>query len=113
MQRPFSFDLAPRWVLVIFFMSLCEAIGLAIYYHADLSDAEVASMQPAYLEAQGADTRMAVAPACGADHSKAASGDCRQEAHQALHAQQPKEQDRTIRHVESRHPQPEQARHHG
>jgi hypothetical protein len=108
-----SIDFAPRWVLVIFFLSLCEAIGLAIYFHADITDPETASMQPAYLEAQGVDTRMAVGPACAVDKAKADKGNCRQEAHDIMQAQKRQEQDRTIRHVESRHPQPVHTAHHG
>jgi hypothetical protein len=113
MQRMLPIDLAPRWVLVVFLLSLCEAIGLAIYFHADLSDPEVASMQPAYLEAGGVDTMMADTPACGDGNPKTGPGDCRQRVHQAKLTRKPKEQDRIIRHVESRHPQPVQAMHHG
>ncbi|MBK4733122.1 hypothetical protein [Noviherbaspirillum pedocola] len=108
-----SIDFAPRWVLVIFFLSLCEAIGLAIYFHADITDPETASMQPAYLEAQGDDTMMAVGSNCSVDKPGVAKGNCRQEAHEIMQARKRQEQDRPTRHVESRHPQPVQTSHHG
>jgi hypothetical protein len=54
MRRPIINDLPPLWVLVIFFMSFLEAIGLAVYFKADIADAEFASMQPAYTEKLGA-----------------------------------------------------------
>jgi len=57
---------APRWVVVIYIVSLLEALGLSIYFRADLPDPEMASMQPQYVDMQQAPTRMAGQPAC--DH---------------------------------------------
>ena len=102
MSRYSLTDFAPLWVLVIYFLSLGEAIGLTIYFHANLIDPETASMQSAYVEARSNVTMFVVDDECGADKPRSAKADCRREAHNGMQVQKRQEQDRIIRHVESR-----------
>ena len=65
MQRTQKTRFAPRWVILIYLFSVIEAIGLSIYFSAGVTDPEMASMQPLYVEAQQAPAGMAVQqPAC-------------------------------------------------
>jgi hypothetical protein len=113
MQRVFTTNFFPRWIIVILLLSLCEAIGLAIYFHADLADPEVASMQPVYPDVMRADTMLAVQPACMPGVTGTKNETCEHVAHKAAQPQKPKHQDRYIRHVETKHPHPVRAIHHG
>jgi|GEM_PF-2891079 len=56
MRRHITTYFAPNWVVIIFFLSLLEAIGFAIYFKADLVDPEIASIEPLYTGTQ--DTRI-------------------------------------------------------
>lgn len=56
---------APRWVILIYILSLVEALGLSIYFGAGVTDPEMASMQPEYVDTQQATARLAEEPACG------------------------------------------------
>lgn len=103
MSRYSLTDFAPRWVHVIYFLSLGEAIGLTIYFHANLIDPETASMQSAYVEAISNVTKFVVDDECGTDRPRTAKADCRREAHKGMQAQKRQEQDRIIRHVESKY----------
>jgi hypothetical protein len=94
MRTRLAIDLAPTWVLVIFFLSLCEAIGLTIYFHADIVDPEVASMQPAFLKARELDTMMAIGPGCNASRAARSANDCKPKSHDLMQAQRPEKQDR-------------------
>jgi hypothetical protein len=102
MPRHSLTDFAPRWVLVIYFLSLGEAIGLTIYFHADLVDPESASMQSAYVEARSNVATFVVEDECGADKPRTAKADCRREAHNGMQVQKRQEHVWIIRHVESR-----------
>lgn len=64
MQQINKDQFAPRWVVVIYILSLMEAIGFAIYFGASLPDPEMASMQPQYVDMQRAPERLAEQPAC-------------------------------------------------
>ena len=65
MQQSQKNRLAPRWVILIYLISILEAIGLSIYFRARLVDAEMASMQPLQLETQQARSGLAAyQPAC-------------------------------------------------
>jgi len=107
MQQIFENDFAPRWVILIFFMSLIEAIGLAIYFNAPLMDPELASMQPLYIDAQSESAAMVARP----------DGDCRMpDGDCQLRAASPREyieQDRLSRHSESRQLRPAHLAHKG
>jgi len=64
MQQSKKNQFGPRWVIVIYIVSVLEAIGLSIYFRASLSDPEMASMQVQYLDAQQAPASVAENPAC-------------------------------------------------
>jgi hypothetical protein len=55
---------APRWVVLIYMMSIVEAIGLAVYFSAGVTDPEMASMQPLYTASQEASSTVMAQPAC-------------------------------------------------
>ena len=48
----------------MYMMSVVEAIGLAVYFSAPLTDPEMASMQPVYVDAQEAPSTAAAQPDC-------------------------------------------------
>lgn len=64
MQQSKKNQFGPRWVIVIYIVSVLEAVGLSIYFRAGLSDPEMASMQAQYVDAQQAVAGVAESPAC-------------------------------------------------
>ena len=65
MRHPHKSHLAPRRVILIYLISILEAIGLSIYFRARLIDAEMASMQALQMENQQARSGLAARqPAC-------------------------------------------------
>jgi hypothetical protein len=65
MRQPHKHQFVPRWVILIYLASVLEAIGLSIYFRVQLTDPEMAIMEPLYAETQqahsGPDARQ---PAC-------------------------------------------------
>jgi hypothetical protein len=65
MRQSHNNHFAPRWVLLIYLISVMEAVGLSIYFRPWLTDAEMASMQPLYTETQQAGSELtAQQPTC-------------------------------------------------
>jgi hypothetical protein len=52
MQQILQNRFAPRWIMLMYVTSVIEAIGLAVYFSAPLTDPEMASMQPLYADTQ-------------------------------------------------------------
>jgi hypothetical protein len=67
---------ARRWISWILIMSVLEAIGLAIQFNVTLLDPELASMEPLYMDTQGASAATVCVPctAAGSFPRHAASG---------------------------------------
>lgn len=66
-------DFAPLWVLLVFSLSVLEALVLSVVFEAKVPDAEMASMTPAVLEVvQEPETTM---------HARACTADLLQQAH--------------------------------
>jgi hypothetical protein len=55
---------APRWVILIYIVSLLEAIGLAVHFGARVTDPEMASMQPLYTDTQESASKLVTQPGC-------------------------------------------------
>ena len=64
MQQILRNRFAPRWVIVIYVMSVVEAVGLAIHFNVRLADPEMASMQPLSIETQEASSSATAQSAC-------------------------------------------------
>jgi hypothetical protein len=64
---------ARSWISWILIMSVLEAIGLAIHFNATLLDPELASMEPLYMNTQGAATVCVPCTAAGSFPRHAAS----------------------------------------
>jgi len=65
MRQPHKNHFAPRWVILIYLISILEAVGLSIHFRTRLTDPEMASMQPPYTETQQARSGLAARqPAC-------------------------------------------------
>ncbi|MDB5759067.1 MAG: hypothetical protein JWM30_2356 [Burkholderia sp.] len=64
MQRTQKNHSTPRWVILIYLLSVVEAIGLSIYFSAGVTDPEMASMQPLYADRQTTAGMAAQQPAC-------------------------------------------------
>ena len=56
--------LAPRWVILIYLMSVLEAVGLSVHFQARLTDPEMDSMQPLSVAAPDAPDRRPAQPGC-------------------------------------------------
>jgi hypothetical protein len=65
MRQSLKHHFAPRWVILIYLMSVLEAVGLAAYFRAGLTDPEMASMQPLYVDTQQAPARASAQPDWG------------------------------------------------
>jgi hypothetical protein len=64
MQQILKNRFAPRWITLMYVTSVIEAIGLAVYFSAPLTDPEMASMQPLYADTQEATSTAAAQPDC-------------------------------------------------
>lgn len=64
MQQSKKNQFGTRWAIVIYIVSVLEAIGLSIYFRASIPDPEMASMQAQYVEAEQVPASAAGSPAC-------------------------------------------------
>ena len=64
MRQLLQNHLAPRWVILIYLMSVVEAVGLSVYFKARLTDPEMASMQPLTMATQEASGKKVAQPGC-------------------------------------------------
>jgi hypothetical protein len=64
MQQILKNRFAPRWITLMYITTVVEAIGLAVYFSAPLTDPEMASMQPLYADTQEAPSTAAAQPDC-------------------------------------------------
>lgn len=55
---------ATRWAVVIYLVSVAEAVGLSVYFNARLTDPEMASMEAVAVETESASGKVVAQPDC-------------------------------------------------
>ncbi len=55
---------APRWVMLIYILTVVEAIGLSVYFETSLADPEMASMQSLSIDMEETPASMTAQTTC-------------------------------------------------